>query len=282
MTRARRAQAGLTMVEVIVAAIILTAIVGMSAYLVWSSSRSVSSAEAGLQLENTAREALNVMVTELRQARRLQIVKVTTAPIRTDPQFGNVHTYPVTDPKLGIAVSPAPEGVDFDGIRFQLVDPRNTFNLDSFKNSTERTYIVQYWWQVEYDDQKEPKGGGNGPNGREPDLIDNNKNGVVDEGCLMKMETWFAPDGVTIDPNLGRQITTVLRNVKRLRFRLPAATTAADVLAGKPNLNSNRIEIAIDLEIMDPKKNVQLVDDKAGKEAILIMKSVSAVVDFRN
>jgi len=282
MRRARRAQAGLTMVEVIVAAIILTAIVGMSAYLVWTSSRSVSSAEAGLQLENTAREALNVMVTELRQARRLQIAKVTTTTIRTEPQFGNVHSYAVTDPKLGTPVSPAPEGVDFDGLRFQLVDPRNTFNLDAFKNSSERTYIVQYWWQLEYDEQKDPKGGGIGPNGREANLVDDNKNGVVDEGVLMKMETWFEADGVTIDANLGRQITTVLRNVKRLRFRLPAATTAADVVAGKPNLNANRIEIAIDLEIMDPKKNVQLVDDKAGKEAILIMKSVSAVVDFRN
>ena len=281
MKRARIAQAGLTMIEVVIAAIILTAIVGMSSYLVWSSSRAVSSAEAGLQLENTAREALNVMAQELRQARRLGIAKVTTTTIQTDPP-ADVHGYNINDPGLGVAVSPCPEGVDFDGIRFDLVDPRNTFNLDDFKNSQERTYTVQYWWQVEYDEQREPKGKGIGPNGREPDSEDNNRNGVVDEGALMKMETWFEADRVTVDKKLGRQVTTVLRNVKRLRFRVPAATTAAEIAAGKPNLNSDRIEIAIDLEIMDPKKNIQKVADKPGKEALLILKTVSAVVDFRN
>ena len=279
MKRARSAQAGLTMVVVIVAAIILTAIVGMSSYLVWSSARSVSSAEAALQLENTAREALNVMVQELRQARRLQVAKITTSTIRTEKQFGDPHNYAATDSRLGTVVTPVPEGVDFDGIRFDLVDPRNTFNLDDFKNSVERTYTVQYWWQVANDE----KTVGIGPNAREPNGVDDNKNGVVDEGDLMKMETWYtAADKLTVDPVLGRQITTVLRNVKRLRFKVPAATTAADVLAGKPNYNSDRIEITIDLEIMDPKKNVQTVADKAGKEAILIMKSVSATIDFRN
>jgi hypothetical protein len=282
MNNARRAQAGLTMIEVIVAAIILTAIVGMSSYLVWSSSRSVASSEVSLQLENTAREALNVMVRELRQAKRLGIAKVDTTTLRTDPLYGNIHSLAVTDAKLGVAISPCPEDVDFDGIRFELTDPRDTFNFNDFKNAQERVIIVQYWWQVEYDEQKQPPGTGTGPNAREPNLIDDNKNGVVDEGSLMKMETFFEPDRVTLDAKLGRQVTTVLRNVKRFRLRVPAAATAADIAAGKPAYKSDRIEINIDLELQDPKHNVQKIADKAGKEALLFQKTVSAVVDFRN
>jgi hypothetical protein len=279
MKKAASARAGLTMIEVVVAAIILTAIVAMSSYLVWSSSRAVASSEAGLQLENTAREALDIMVQELRQAKRTGISSVNLVTLRTDPQFGNLHNRTVGDPKLGIAVSPCPEDTDFDGIRFELVDPRNTFNVNDFKNSQERTYIIQYWFQVEYDEQQLPAGVGAGPNGRLPNLVDDNRTGVVDEGTIMKMETTFAPDRVTIEE---RKTSTVLRNVKRLRFRVPSATSAADIAAGKPAYKSDRIEIRIDLEIQDPKHNLQNVPDKAGKEALIIQKSVSSIVDFRN
>lgn len=278
MNNARTAQAGLTMIEVVVAAVILTAIVAMSSYLVWSSSRAVTSSEAGLQLENMAREALNVMVQELRQAKRLGISQVNLATLRTDPQFGNLHNLAVGDPKLGVA-SPVATDTDFDGIRFALVDPRNTFNLNDFKNSTERTYTIQYWWQVDVDEQKSPFGAGAGPNGRLPNLADDNRSGVVDEGSIMKMETTFAADGVTVEE---RKTSTVLRNVKRLRFRVPSATSAADIAAGKPAYNSDRIEIRIDLEIQDPKYNRQQIADKAGKEAMIIQKTVSSIVDFRN
>ena len=278
MKKARTAQSGLTMVEVIVAAIILTAIVGMSSYLVWSSSRVVSSAEAALQLENSAREVLNVMVQELRQSKRTGLTKVTTTTIRTDPPV-KLSTLADIDPKLGTGVKPCPEGVDFDGVRFDIIDPRNTFSLNDFKNSTERVVTIQYWWQVEYDEQGTPLGGGVGPNGRQPNLTDDNKNGVVDEGVIMKMETRFLADGVTVEE---RKTSTILRNVKKLRFKVPTATPAADVVAGKPNYNSDRIEITIDLEIQDPKHGRQKIDDKAGKEALLIMKSVSATADFRN
>src|SRR5262245_19503361 len=147
MNRARNRQAGLTMLEVIIASIILTAIVGMSAYLVWSSSRSVSSSEAALQLENTGREFLEMITTELRQAKRSGIAQVKTQTIRVNPPE-DIHTIPTKSPKLGIDVSPVPEGVDFDALRFDLVDPNNTFKLDDFKNSTERIYTIQYWWQV--------------------------------------------------------------------------------------------------------------------------------------
>jgi hypothetical protein len=70
--------------------------------------------------------------------------------------------------------------------------------------------------------------------------------------------------------------------VKRLRFRVPSATSAADVAAGKPNYKDTRIEISIDLEIQDPRHNVQQVADKAGKEAKLILKTISSIVDLRN
>jgi hypothetical protein len=275
---ARTARAGLTMIEVVVASFILTAIVGMSSYLVWSSSRHVSSAEAGVQLENTAREALNVMVQELRQAKKSAVSQVITTPIRILPPV-DLHGLPANDPKLGNAVNPVPEDLDFDGVRFDLIDPRNTFSLDDFKNSKERITTIQYWWEVADDEQKQPAYLGTGPNGRQPEGKDNNHNGVVDDGVLMKMETTYELDRVTVHE---RKFSTVLRNVKRLKFRVPKATSSVDVQAGKPGYNSARIEISIDLEIMDPKQNLQTVKDAPGKEAFLIMRTVAAVVDFRN
>jgi len=196
--------------------------------------------------------------------------------IRTEPQFVKIHDVAVGAAELGNAVT-APEDTDFDAVRFDLIDPRNAFVLDEFKNSTERIYTVQYWWQVDYDEQKKPEGKHNGPNGRDPDNKDDNANGVVDEGSIMKMETWFKADKVTIDE---RKVSTVLRNVKKLTFRVPKAVAAPPT--GGIAWSSDRIEIKIDLEIQDPKHGRQKVEDKSGKEVFLIQKSVSTTVDFRN
>jgi hypothetical protein len=279
MKSPRTARAGLTMIEVLVAAFILTAIVGMSSYLVWSSSRHVSSAEAALQLENSAREVLNYMVQELRQAKKSAVSQVVTTPIRILPP-ANLHALQDIPPyPLGQPFNPVPEDLYFDGVRFDIIDPRNTFSLDDFKKSQERITTIQYWWEVADDEQKSPPYQGIGPNGRQPEGKDNNHNGVVDDGVIMKMETTYELDRVTIHE---RKFSTVLRNVKRLKFRVPSATSSLDVLAGKPGYNSDRIEILIDLEIMDPKQNLQSVQDAPGKEALLLLRSVSAVVDFRN
>ena len=68
MAAKKRSQAGLTMIEVLVASIILTALVAMSSWLIWGSSKHVSRMEAEMTLENQAREFIGMLTKELHQA----------------------------------------------------------------------------------------------------------------------------------------------------------------------------------------------------------------------
>jgi hypothetical protein len=65
--KSRRSETGLTMIEVVVASIILFALVTMSSYLVWNTSRTVSSMEVGVQMEIQAREFITQLQKEFHQ-----------------------------------------------------------------------------------------------------------------------------------------------------------------------------------------------------------------------
>lgn len=274
MINKKKRQSGLTMIEVVVASIILTAIVGMSSYLVWNSSENVASAEAAAKLESDGREVLAMMSTELRQSRRALIRGVNANTIKIIP----ASIKSLTGPQLGQLVSPITENTDFSAIAFELTDPDNDYdNLPDVKNSTERTYEVRYWWEVDYEEQKLPVDAGNGPNGREPDGDDDTRNGIIDEGVIKKMETWFEADRTTVKKRL---VTVVARNVKKLNFRVPSAGTVNGITYG-----NTRLEITIDFERLDPKFNrinTGHLTNTAQRNLRIFQRQVSTVVEFRN
>src|SRR3954468_14107454 len=65
----RRSQLGLTMIEVVISSIILSLLAGMASWLVWSSAKHVSTAEAKMQMDMEARELMATITKELRQTR---------------------------------------------------------------------------------------------------------------------------------------------------------------------------------------------------------------------
>src|SRR6185436_15177786 len=83
-TRSSR-EAGLTMLEVVIATIILTVIVGMASWLVWSASGHVTTTEVTVQLEMSTREVLGMMTKELHQSKINKVEMMdTTQPIPCD------------------------------------------------------------------------------------------------------------------------------------------------------------------------------------------------------
>lgn len=102
-------QSGLTMLEVLIASIILAVVVSMAGYILWSSSNHVTSSQIGVQLESQAREIIAGISKELRQAKMNSVrgFDTTTAfDISTpSPSFhlNAVNTWP--DPSPGTAVT---------------------------------------------------------------------------------------------------------------------------------------------------------------------------------
>ena len=125
-TRMNKRRAGLTLLEVLIASVIMAALVAMSGWLVWSSSNHVSSAEVALQLDSQGREFLTNLAKELHQTKMDSVKKVdTTQPITVTPSTLNLPATP------GTAVAPPlydpPTMPTFDGIRFKL--PGRTMDL---------------------------------------------------------------------------------------------------------------------------------------------------------
>ncbi|MBV8881193.1 MAG: type II secretion system protein [Planctomycetaceae bacterium] len=401
----RSRQAGLTMLEVLIASVILCFIVLSASWLVWTSADSVANAEAFVKVEKDMREVLDTMVKEFHQCHigNLQQV-ITTKPIPTDAASmaaavspGTINTgtppYPIWDPRTLVGPpystylptpqwppntpnnvftnavtptwdvsppvgSPTPPAAAFDGIRFRIAGPvmeltavtkgnmvgnqftktgqqvmttsgsvsvdgsgatkkvfKNTANADAngtvdpwypskkvnnfdlakFKaglnpNDLGLTYEITYWWEIDQQasqgfDKPGFKGEGaqnpNSPSGYVADRVDNNKNGVVDEGVIKKMETWFNNDG-TVD---RRVITTVCRDVTALQFSISGwpdfvnqkpldpikgavPANAYKVLAEKNIMISITIKKADPRYPNDPKKT--------------FIKTLTTVVDLRN
>lgn len=294
--RARRAIAGLTMIEVLVATVILSAVVAMSSWLVWSASDHVSTAEIELQLENQAREAVQVIAKELRQSRIETVIKLDPASIK--PDASNMAS--VTPPGLKDSVTiPNPKpGEAFNAIRFRVpgntmdlttlnayYDPtdktkQNNFNMQKFKTSEDSawTYEIMYYWEIDNTHIRNEGVLGSGPNGYIPNGVDDNGNGLVDEGLVRKIESWYDANG-NLDIKLGRKISTLVRHVKfdakdglgGLKFTvLSSDATGKTYTAG----SSKSIQVSLTLQKRDPRF--------PKLENRLIERTATAIVDLRN
>jgi len=286
----RRSDLGLTMIEVVISSVILTMLVGMASWLVWSSAKHVSTAEARMQMDMESREFLATITKELRQTRLGQVYAVDTA------------TIPVLDAAVLTAkatpgsATPPVAGTPFYGIRFKI--PGNSMDLtkDTVGNFDLTAYVadknlanpknpdwtteVQYWWEP--DSQQGEGSAGAWAENNAPDGVDNNKNGVVDEGVIKRMETTFDTSG----NRLSRTVTIVAHDVQ---IAGPSAapplgwpSTKAKVgltfvvLPSGPDANgvkqgANRVQVTVTMERQDP-QNTKLT----------IWKQLSSVIEMRN
>ncbi len=306
-----RRRSGLTMIEVLVATVILSAILAMSSYLVWSSSKTITSSEVGIQLEMQAREFLTNLEKELRQTKmdKIDIIDWTQIPVYNPAALVNspgtvlgakvpfLAGFPsaylpaddlsIRDPITGVY---RPGVAPYHAIRFKIpgttmdltankvtasydFNPKN-FNLKAYKatgsNDANYTTEIMYWFEIDGDKTlgtglTAGEGLPNQPgyaNGLAPDRIDNNKNGVTDEGVIKRMETTFDVNGNAI----SRKLSTVLRDVAWDPFNNPGAAAgapngapsfvwmffASDYQGNLYNGAVKRIFVTITLEKQDP------------------------------
>jgi len=286
----RRFELGLTMIEVMVSTIILSVIVAMASWLVWSSAKHVSTAEVRLQMDMQIRELMGTLTRELRQTRLGQVKAVdsTTIPVLT-PALLNAPATPGPIPPAAVASAP------FYAIRFKIpgesmdITQSNAGNFDlaayvadkqlSNPANPDWTTEIQYWWEP---DAVAGEGvAGTWAENNAPDGVDNNNNGVVDEGVIKRMETTFTTAGAL----KSRTVSTVCRNVQ---IAGPTAATPAYwsgktkvgltflVLPSTPDANgvnqsANRIQVTVSLERPDPENAKRTV-----------FKQLSAVIEMRN
>lgn len=291
-----RRLAGLTMLEVLIASLILVAIVAMSSWLVWQASDNVATAEAALKLENQAREVLELFTQELRQSKMTTIRKVDRNSISVSPTAfyppgnppvpgNNALTTPNPPVSTPLAYQP------FDAIRFRLPGPSmdltkknanfnaSSSNFDMKKFSTNQdsawTYEVMYWWEIDNSNLKSEGNPGTGPNGFAPNGIDDNGNGLIDEGVIKKIESWYDTAGVLI----RRTQSVVARDVKYdnvagigcLKFSVPNQDAVGQPYA--PGAEKS-IQVSLTLQKRDPRY------PKDSKR--VIEKTVSTTIEVRN
>jgi Tfp pilus assembly protein PilE len=306
-------QAGLTMIEVVIASVILTVIVGMSSYLVWSSARTVSSSEAAMQAELQAREFLSTLTKELHQSKMVTLRQVNwDSTLTVTPATAFKSPYSATPgtavPYAPCTVVPAYSGAikipatgvyltgltTFNAIRFKLPgttmdlttlnanhDTNATnFDLKAYKNganltNADFTYEIQYWWELQPDESSSPTTPGNAPNGLFPDGKDNNWNNVTDEGVIKKIETWYDIAGAVIRRTQSIVCRDVQWDAVNNRPGLVFSVPGADAGGTAYAAGSEkRLFVSLTIEKADPRYPK---DPKKN-----IVKTVTTFIDVRN
>jgi type II secretory pathway pseudopilin PulG len=160
---------GLTMLEVMIAAILLAAVFAMTFVVIWSSSETVSRAEVQVQLEALTRETLNQIVSEIRQTQK-GYIKNAGVPL------ASIQGYP----------NPAFSDITF---RVPAPDPTGTnFSLSAYKNSNASAYTrqIRYFWAPAVNNDSDFNGGkgllGQGILRKEDQALDVNGNPVGIDG----------------------------------------------------------------------------------------------------
>jgi Tfp pilus assembly protein PilE len=290
----RRRNAGLTMIEVMVATFILTAIVAMASWMVWSSSKRVSTAEVNLQMDMQLREVVDKISRELRQSRLAQIKSVDSASITVNTVTLAATASPGTASAMPSNAGIPATGFNFYSIRFKIpgtsmdITQNNAgnFNLTNFVNDNDTnnpnwTTEIQYWWEP---DAMQGEGvPGLWANNNAPDGVDNNKNGVIDEGVIKRMETTYDTSGLLVN----RTVSVVCRDVQiagpptappatwvagkakiGLTFAVfPSAPAVPPALSQKPN----QMMVTVTMERPDPEN-----------KGTTIVKQMSSTIFLRN
>jgi len=226
---------GLTMLEVLVASVILVAVVVMVFMVMSGASNQTATETAHMAMKEKAAKLLEEIAAELRMAKADTITFVgAPIPNTTFPDTTNNNVATPINP-LGVfnpAISPnakCPQVVPiaanyqrYEGITFRTMPtdsmktvgvnkvPVNDFDFNSRKPVYSRTVV--------YQSDVEQLEAGQVAESVVPDGIDNNGNVLVDERRLMKQEYKNNPAPATLpDPR------PIARNLRAIAFELPNA-----------------------------------------------------------
>jgi type II secretory pathway pseudopilin PulG len=230
----RNCRGGLTMLEVMIAAILLAAVFAMTFAVIWSSTETVSRAEVSVQLEALARETLNQIVGELRQTQKGYIKNVNVP-------LAGIHGYPATP---------------FSDITFKVPapDPTGTgFSLSAYKNSNASTFThqIRYFWALAVNNDSDFLGG----------------KGLVGQGILRKEEQDFDAAGTAVSgvkqsvicgnlqplPVAGKFMTVDLRSSAQLKDINNNSILINGLQFNWDLASPNQVKVTLTLEKLDPK-----------------------------
>jgi len=206
-------RSGLTLIEIIIASLILAAVFGIAMMLLLSSSKHVETQQAAMNLEMEAREVLNQITQDLRQTRLKLPVSSTVALYDGTLKA----TYGVDDTTT----------VHTD-IEFKMPGLEKKTSQEymlAIKNDPESlwTRTVRYQWI--------PETGEVAADGK-----DNNRNGLIDEGMIRKTETYLDPAGKSVTGT-----STICHFVKKDGLTFMAKTG-----------DHGKVEVTLTLEKPDP------------------------------
>jgi len=279
MMKKNASQAGLTMLEVIIASVILSAVMFMASYLVWTSSSTVSEAELGLQLDSQARAILTQIANDVRQCKAAYI-KI------YDPSTGGTSLPAANTGYTGIQLRLPGAGFDSTSLNASQTNTVKGAWLQAYSTNNDAylTRMVRYYWAVDA-----------GEGETLVNALDDNKDGRVDEGVLKKFDSLTDAAGtpILVQGTTPTAFTTTLcRDLRNCNTAITApilspytpATTPATQLSPcnwglqfsvDASPGPTKMTITLTLEKIDPKK-------KAFAQNHTIVKQVQTTVDLRN
>jgi Tfp pilus assembly protein PilV len=260
-------QSGVTMIEVIIAAVLLAGVFAMTFAILGSTSEATARAQIQLELEDRARRVITEITQELRQTKQAsfllgggnagQVALSLSATDSTTQLFNTAlaptgvwMTYPWTDIEFRMQAkdnsgwttgtfTTAPDTYWNRKIRYRLI--MDTGEGGSFTNPETNLGF---------------NSSGNPPR---PNNVDNNTNGVVDEQAIERTEQPI--NGVTGASTGTPMISVICRDVQKNGLQFTWASTGANV---------GKLGITLTLEKRDPRFKTT------------ITKTVQTFVDLRN
>lgn len=241
-------QAGVTMLEVIIAAILLAGVFAMTFMVLGSTSESTARAQIQLELEDRARRVVTEITQDIKMSR-------TTAFMCGGGGQGITETLSSSDTRATTTVGAgAFNTYPWNDIRFRTQSVDNTgFSLNTFSTAPETYWNREIRYTLIMD---------TGEDGvATPNNLDDNRNGVVDEMAIRKI---IQPiNGVTGAASGNPTTSVICRDVQKNGLQIK-------YLATQNGQAAQKFEITLTLEKRDPRFKTS------------ITKTVTTFVDFRN
>lgn len=274
----KKRRGGFTLLEVIIASVLLLAVFGIAFMLLLSSSENVAAAQIGVELEGRAREVLNQIASDLRQSKLAQI-KVgssngatlialapggRSAPVPLPYPTGNRPGFklwyqfpndPTSEPAsvnqstipFQLAYSGSQITYPYSDLQIRMPGVSDTgwtianqkANPDSYWTRRVRYRLVMDTGEANSTVTMASLVAGT-PDSQYMNNTDNNQDGRIDECAILKIEETLDAAGNPIRTNP----TIICRDVKQNGFQIYMPLTGQD---------ANKIIISLLLEKKDPK-----------------------------